>query len=98
MIFDVILQKQTNNGYIARPVLWPDSAVHGATEEEALSRVHGLIRDLLERTQFVKLEVDVPEKQALSPWYTKAGIFADDPTWEDFLQTMADYRHQLDDK
>lgn len=98
MTFDVILLKQADNGYSARPVLWPDSVVHGATEQEALDRVRALIRDLLNRTQFVQVEVDVPEYQVDNPWLAKAGMFADDPTWGDFLQAMADYRRQLDEE
>lgn len=98
MTFAVILQKQASNGFIARPVLWPDSVVHGATAEEALSRVQTLIQELLGKTQFVKVEVDAPEAQAANPWLARAGMFADDPTWDDFLQAMADYRRQLDDQ
>ncbi len=37
MYFDVILQKQPDSGYIARPVLCPDSSVHGTTEQEAVN-------------------------------------------------------------
>lgn len=96
MTFDVILLQQAENGYVARPVLWPDSVVHGATEQEALERVRALIRDLLIRTQFVQVEVDVPEHQVDNPWLAKAGMFADDPTWDDFLKAMADYRQQLE--
>ena len=98
MTFDVILFKQADNGYVARPVLWPDSVVHGTTAQEALDRVRALIRDLLSRTQFVQVEVDVPEHQADHPWLAKAGMFADDPTWDAFLKAMADYRRQLDDE
>jgi len=96
MTFDVIVLKQAENGYVARPVLWPDSVVHGATEQEALQRVRALIRDLLSRTQFVQVEVDIPEHQLDNPWLAKAGMFADDPTWDDFLRAMTDYRRQLD--
>ena len=97
MTFDVILLKQADNGYLARPVLWPDSSVQGATEQEALDRVQALIRDLLNRTRLVQVEVDVTEHPADHPWLAKAGLFADDPTWDDFLQQMADYRQQLDE-
>ena len=96
MTFDVILLKKAENGYVARPVLWPDSVVHGATEQEALERVRALICDLLSRTQFVQVEVDIPEHQVNNPWLAKAGMFADDPTWDGFLKAMADYRRQLD--
>jgi hypothetical protein len=98
MTFDVILLKQAENGYVARPMLWPDSVVHGATEQEALERVRALIRDLLSRTQFVRVEVDIPEHQVDNPWLAKAGMFADDSTWDDFLKAMADYRRQLDEE
>jgi hypothetical protein len=98
MIFDVILLRQTDNGYLARPALWPDSVVYGATEQEALDRVRALIWDLLSRTQFVQVEVDVPEQQVDNPWFVKAGMFAHDPTWDDFLQALADYRRQLDEE
>jgi hypothetical protein len=70
--------------------------VHGATEQEALDRVRDLIRDLLSRTRLVQVEVDVPAGQVDNPWLAKAGMFADDPTWDDFIKEMADYRRQLD--
>ena len=92
MTFDVIVLQQVDNGYSARPVLWPDSVAHGTTEQEALDRVRTLIRDLLSRTRFVQVELDVSEHQFGNPWLTKAGMFADDPTWDDFLKAIADYR------
>lgn len=98
MTFDVILFKQADNGYIARPAFWPDQVAHGATEQEALVSVRDLIRDLLSRTQFVQVEVEVPVQQVKNPWLAKAGMFANDPTWDSFLKIMSDYRQQLDDE
>ena len=95
MTFDILLIKQAENGYIARPVLWPESVVYGPTEKDALDGIPGLIRDLFSRTQFVQIELDVPERQVENPWLVKAGMFANDPTWDDFLNAMADYRQQL---
>lgn len=45
-------------------------------------------------------EIDEPVQLAKvdNPWIRNAGIFADDPTWDDFLQHMADYRQQLDEE
>ena len=97
MTFNVILHKQGENNYAARPVLWPDSVVHGATEQEALERVRALIRDLLSQTQLVQVEVDIPEQRE-NPWLAKAGMFKDDPTWCDFLKAMADHRRSLDEE
>ncbi|MEZ4861022.1 MAG: hypothetical protein R3C14_06945 [Caldilineaceae bacterium] len=96
MTFDVILRKHPNNGYSARPVLWPDITVHGATQQEVLHRVQQLIRELLEQTQVVQVDVEAAEAVEQNPWLAKAGMFQDDPTWDDFLEKMADYRRQLD--
>lgn len=96
MNFDVILQKQPDKGYIARPLLWPDSSAQGTTEQEALKRVRALIRDLSGRTRIVRVNVDVPENESDNRWLAKAGAFADDPTWDVFIQSMNDYRRKLD--
>ncbi len=77
-------------------MLWPDSSAHGTTEQEALPRVRTLIQDLSRRTRLVRVDVDVAKNEADNPWLAKAGSFADDPTWDDFLQSMADYRRSLD--
>lgn len=96
MIFDVILLKEKENGYIARPLLWPDSATHGATEQEALERVHILIRDLFSRTRLVQVDVDVPNDEE-NPWVSEAGIFADDPQWDGFIASMLQFRQQTNE-
>jgi predicted RNase H-like HicB family nuclease len=92
MIFDVILLKEANNGYVARPILWPDVMAQGATEQEALDQVQNLIRSQLGEARLVQIRVDVPEEKSKNPWIAKAGAFADDPTWEDFLQEINNYR------
>ena len=76
MTFDVIIFKQTDDGSIARPALWADEAVYGATEQEALDGVQALSRDLLNRMRFVQVEVDVPAEQSENPWLAKAGKFS----------------------
>ena len=98
MTFDVILQKQTNNGYIARPVLWPDTSVHGGTQQEALQLVRQLIRDLLTQTQLVQVEIEPDGSDKEHSWSAKAGIFQNDPTWNEFLQEMSEYRRQIDEE
>ncbi|MBE2232297.1 MAG: hypothetical protein IAE85_02280 [Anaerolinea sp.] len=98
MTFDVILLKQTGNGYLARPLLWPDKVVHGNTKQEALDGVRELIRSLIGQTQFVKVDVDLPEQSNDHFWLAKAGLFADDPSWDDFLTSMSEYRRHLDEE
>ena len=76
---------------------WPDVVAQGATEQEALDRVRTLIRDLLSAARLAQAEVDAPEEKVVNPRVAKAGMFADDVTWEDFQQAMADYLRQVDE-
>ncbi|MEM7132601.1 MAG: hypothetical protein AAF702_40230 [Chloroflexota bacterium] len=87
MTFDVIIQKQGENDFIARPVLWPDSAVNGSSQQDVLTQVRILIRELLIQTELVQVDVDIPDDESTNPWIAKAGIISDDPTWGE-LQTL----------
>lgn len=97
MTFDVILLKQPNNGYVARTLLLPEVTAQGTTEQEALEQIRALIFKQLSEVRMVKVEVDVPGQTTENPWITKAGIFAADPTWDDFQKAMADHRRQVDE-
>ena len=98
MTFDVLLVKQPNDGYIARPVFWPDAVAHGATEQEALNGVRVLIHSLLAQTQLVQDEIAGSQEQTDNPWLDKAGVFANDPTWDSFQKVMSNYRQQVDNQ
>lgn len=97
MTFDVILLKQPNDGYVARSVLLPEVMAQATTEQDALEQIKTLILKQLSEVRVVKVEVDVPGQATENPWITKAGIFADDPTWDDFQKAMADHRQQVDE-
>jgi hypothetical protein len=49
-----------------------------------------------QRERSYKAEVEVSPDTIENPWLAKAGMFVDDPTWDDFLKAMTDYRQQLD--
>lgn len=95
MTFDVIVLKQPDNGFLARTLLLPEVTAQGATEQEALDQISALIRGQFEKFRLVKLEVDLPEARQ-NPWSARAGIFANDPTWDDFQEVMAEHRRQID--
>jgi hypothetical protein len=39
---------------------------------------------------------DLPVEQAENPWMKDAGIFEDDPTFDEVLEEIAIYRRELD--
>lgn len=96
MNFDVLVTKQPEDGFIARPVLWPSVEAQGNTEQEAVNRITHLLRDLINHSHIVQVKIDANDDAAANPWLATAGMFVDDPGWDDFLAQMKQYRDSLD--
>ncbi|MEZ4737068.1 MAG: hypothetical protein R3E79_59070 [Caldilineaceae bacterium] len=94
--YDILLTKQENNGYIARPVLLPDIVVSGATEDEALAQVRQAIAQQQRQSRIVRVHVSAPNETADDPWLRFAGMWEDDPNWEQFLADIAANRKLID--
>ncbi len=93
MTYDVLLTKKNEN-FVARVCQWPEIMAEGDTEERALDMVRNGLRNLLTRGRLVKLDVSPePDKHA---WSEYAGMFADDPDWEEFQKSMRQYRRETE--
>jgi len=65
----------------------------GATREEALANLRTKIRTRLkDGTELVGLEVGAPPH----PWMEFAGMFENDPRLDDWVESMAEYRKQVE--
>jgi predicted RNase H-like HicB family nuclease len=62
----------------------------GATREDALANVQTALRSRLESAEIVSIQLESPALSKL------AGIFKDDPQWDEFQAAMDSYRQQLD--
>lgn len=101
MQFDILLTKEPNNGYRARPILMPELIVSGDSEEEALSRVRTAIADAQVESRIVRIEVplEVPlsERSADNPWLRFAGEWGDESDWSEFLAAVQSFRDSFDE-
>ncbi len=85
MTYDVLLI-QKDQKFIARVRQWPEIVVEGETEEKALAHARADLEALLLTGRIVPLEVEVKPDQ--HPWSQFAGMFADDPDWENFQKAI----------
>ena len=53
-----------------------------------------LLTARLQTTEIVSLEIDLPKPE--HPWMKFAGMFKDDPDFEEVLADIAAYRYELD--
>src|SRR5438876_8222564 len=94
MQIPVVVEQVKGNGYRARGTEPFAISAKGATREEALAKLRTKIETRLKKgTELVGLEIG-PQQH---PWMEFAGMFKDDPGIEDWVNSMAEYRQQVED-
>src|SRR5438128_338443 len=94
MLIPVLVERVKGNGYRARGTEPFAVSAKGSTREEALAKLRAKIQARLQKgTELVGLEVGAPQH----PWMDFAGMYKDDPRIDDWVQSMAEYRRQIED-
>jgi hypothetical protein len=93
MQIPVLVERVKGNGYRARGKDPFALSAKGATREEALARLRAKIQIRLKNgTEIVGLEVGLQPH----PLAEFAGMFKDDPLFDDWQKAIAEYRRQVD--
>ena len=93
MKVNVLLQPKQSQGYIATVLGWPNLIIEGTTKDEALKHARESVTRQLAQFELFTLDL---EQNAVDPWAKFAGMWEDDPTFDDFLSEVAAYRKELD--
>jgi hypothetical protein len=94
MQIPVLVERVKGNGYRARGKDPFAVSARGATREEALAKLRAKIQTRLTNgTEIVGLELGPPPH----PLAEFAGMFKDDPLFEDVLKIMADNRKKMNE-
>ena len=94
MQIPVLVERVKGNGYRARGTEPFGVSAKGAPREEALAKLRAKIQARLKNgTEVVGLEIGSQPH----PWMEFAGMFADDPSIDEWVQSMAEYRQQVED-
>ncbi|BAY98768.1 hypothetical protein NIES37_27200 [Tolypothrix tenuis PCC 7101] len=95
MEYRVFVQNQSEQHFVASVVEMPNLTVEGKTEEEAISNVKSALQAQLAKGKFVTIEVNQEEQgNEAIPQMKYAGIFANDPTFDDFMEKLAFIRKE----
>jgi hypothetical protein len=94
MQIPVLVERVKGNGYRARGAEPFAVSAKGATREEALAKLRAKIQSRLKNgTEIVGIEIG-PQTHPLAEF---AGMFKDDPYFEDVLKIMAENRKLMDE-
>jgi hypothetical protein len=96
MIYDVLVTREANEHYTARVLALPDIIVSGTDKQEVLHQVHAVLVHLLNKSRLVRLTIPTPTDWEVDPWVRAAGMWANDPDWEQFQQAIQAYRQKTD--
>lgn len=104
MQYQLFIQNPAEQKFVASVVGMPMVSGEGVTEAEAIAQAKAALESQLATGKFVTIQVssvtqpDESVNQATDPWLKYLGLFANDPTFEDFLAEVAAYRQQVDEE
>ncbi len=95
MDYQIFVEKQPNDGYVAIAIGWPDCIGEGETKEDAIVQVRAAIADRLTRGEILSVHIEEADATTLSdPWERMAGRFAGDPHWDEFQEELRRIREE----
>ena len=93
MQITVLLEPMNGKGFRATGAQPFGLSAEGATREEALGKLQQEVQDRLKNgAEVVSLEVSDND----NPWLKAAGMYKDDPVFDEWQQAIAEYRDQIE--
>jgi predicted RNase H-like HicB family nuclease len=96
MRYTVFLRQHDGQHYAVVPLL-PSCSAQGRTREEVLHNVKVAIEEALANMDITTVEVSLPSQPApANRWLEMAGMFQDDPLFDEMLAEVAAYGRTLE--
>jgi len=92
LTYDVLIEHQEDGTVKATLLSLPECQGFGATKEEALNNLIQLVQ--ARKPEIVTLEIEPAKTE--HPWMRFAGMFQDDPQFDEVLEYIEEYRRELD--
>ena len=92
--YAVLVEQQENGHWIAQVLGWAECRAEGTNRETAIASLQKVLHDRLSRAEIIYL--DMPKPTLENPLMKYAGMFKDDPQFDQVLAEIAAYRRELD--
>ena len=96
LTYSVIIERAKEGSYKATVWGLPDCQATGDTREVALTSINDILTARLENAEVVVQEIVLPEAE--NPWIKFAGMYKDNPLFNDMLAEMEVYRREVDEE
>ncbi|MDZ7960631.1 MAG: hypothetical protein RMY34_22575 [Aulosira sp. DedQUE10] len=96
IIINAIVKQSSDGKIIATVPGLPELQVEASDKITALALLQQRLEAHLAEAEIVFLPIKLPSRERKNPWLEMAGIFKDDPQFEQMLAAIASYRKELD--
>ncbi|MEH2057908.1 MAG: hypothetical protein V7K97_17450 [Nostoc sp.] len=96
VLVNVIVKQGSDGRTIAIVPGLPELQVEASDRATALSQIQQRLETHLAGAEIVSLPIKLPSIEPKNPWLAMAGVFKDDPQFEQMLEAIESYRHELD--
>jgi predicted RNase H-like HicB family nuclease len=99
MQYQVFVQNSAERNFMASVVGLPHVTANGVTEKEAIDKLRDILNSQFTNGKLVTIDIDLPSEGSIEksdPWIANMGMFQDDPTFDDFLAEVNNYRNEVD--
>ena len=96
LTYEVMLEAEEKGGYRASIFGLSEYQAFASTREEALANLRQIITDRLDKVEIVSIEIERPKLE--HPWMKFAGMFKDDPYFDEMQSDIADLRRERDEQ
>ncbi|MBW4509964.1 MAG: type II toxin-antitoxin system HicB family antitoxin [Scytonematopsis contorta HA4267-MV1] len=92
--YNVLIEKEQDGTFSAVMLGLSDCKSSGKTENEAVEKLQKLLHERLTNSKIVTLEIEAV--QAENPWMKVAGMYKDNPLFDEVLAEIEAERNKLD--
>ena len=92
--YSILIETPKTGGYRATAIGLPNCHAKGSTRDLALQNIRQLSIARLDRGEIVTLKINSPQPE--HPWTKFAGMFQNDPQFEEVLADIQAYRQEVE--
>ncbi|MBF2014756.1 MAG: hypothetical protein IGS23_06010 [Rivularia sp. T60_A2020_040] len=97
IIINAIIKRSSDGKIIATVPGLPELQVEASDKITALTLLQQRLEAHLAEVEIVPLPIKLPSREGKNPWLEMAGIFKNDPQFEQMLAAIENYRQELDE-
>lgn len=95
MTYYIVVENGQEGHYTAQVLGWPDTTVEGSSRQEVITSVRQRISARLANAEIIPVEIET-SPSAEHPWMKFAGMFEDDPMFDEVLEHIQTHQQELD--